>query len=228
MCTTPTVFWAEPGRGTWLSHTPACPPGLHRALTVIIGLPLNLALLGLYAWYRAAGSSRRFAASFAATAAALALATALALWHFQALVRGAARQGRQPNAQQICAPSVDRAGMLAPLARSPSPARPAPCRPDLAFWGSGSYRAAQAGTARTAASPTATLHGRRRGLTCCHPAHSECSAGACGGTGGGGGGSARLNASACGLLRCLAQLAVRAVPQELLDGATDLQARARL
>lgn len=55
-------------------------------LFFIIVVPLNLGLLGLFAWYTAAGSPRRFLASFVATGAASALAVTLALWHFQSIV----------------------------------------------------------------------------------------------------------------------------------------------
>lgn len=80
------------GRHKWpppssASHPRATFPPC-RALFLIIGLPLNLVLLGLYLWYRAAGSPKRFAASLAGSAAAAALIVTLLLLHFQRLVRG--------------------------------------------------------------------------------------------------------------------------------------------
>ncbi len=59
-----------------------------RALLLIIGLPLNLVLLGLFCWYRAAGSPKRFAASFVGSGMAAVLVMTLLLLHFQRLVRG--------------------------------------------------------------------------------------------------------------------------------------------
>jgi preprotein translocase subunit SecD len=56
-------------------------------LCAVVGVPLNLALLGLYCWYRSMGP-RRFAASLAASAAALAVVVTLALLHYQRIVRG--------------------------------------------------------------------------------------------------------------------------------------------
>ena len=65
-----------------------CSPLPCRVLCIIIGLPLNLVLLGLFCWYQAAGGAKRFAASFAGSSAAVALLLALLLLHFQRLVRG--------------------------------------------------------------------------------------------------------------------------------------------
>jgi hypothetical protein len=55
------------------------------ALLLIIGLPLNLVLLGLFCWYQAAGSPKRFATSFVGSSAAAALVVTLLLLHFQRL-----------------------------------------------------------------------------------------------------------------------------------------------
>lgn len=61
-----------------------------RVLFLIIALPLNLVLLGLFLWYTAMPTPRAFAASFLASGVALALCVGLALVHYQRMVRLAA------------------------------------------------------------------------------------------------------------------------------------------
>lgn len=70
------------------SDRPLTPSQLRRALLLIIGLPLNLVLLGFFCWYRAAGGPKRFATQLAGSGAAAALLITLLLLHFRRLVRG--------------------------------------------------------------------------------------------------------------------------------------------
>lgn len=144
-----------------------------RVLFLIIALPLNLALLGLYCWGRAAGGPRRFLMQLGAVAAAAALATTLALTHYKHLVRScAARRALQQCwhvgagvrpcggcTLQACAPRLHPTPPGPPLL----PGR----RPTAGFTGAPCSRAAWASTAPQAPSPTATSRPPRRGWTCC-------------------------------------------------------------
>lgn len=72
------------------SPLPSSPPNPRRVLICIVATPLNLVLLGLHLWAKAAGGPRRFLLQLGGAAAAVALALTLALTHYQHLVRRAA------------------------------------------------------------------------------------------------------------------------------------------
>lgn len=86
-------------------------------LFLLIALPLNLVLLGLFLWYTSMPSPRAFAASFLAAGAALALCVGLALVHYQRMVRG--RTCPVLVTATACAAA-------APLPLHPARARPVP------------------------------------------------------------------------------------------------------
>ena len=171
---------------------PASPHQLRRALLLIIGLPLNLVLLGFFCWYRAAGSPKRFATQLAGSGAAAALLVTLLLLHFRRLVRGR-WWGVPPDlgrdvAEQRClncgcscycgcgsmAPGCSLAckhTCFPPLTPAFHPS--AVCRSLWASLAARWCRAARAGTAPRAASPTAWCPEPSPGWTCCPRAHSE-------------------------------------------------------
>ncbi|KAL4451645.1 hypothetical protein ABPG75_007307 [Micractinium tetrahymenae] len=81
-------------------------------LFLLIALPLNLVLLGLFFWYTSMPTPRAFAASFLASGAALALGVALALVHYQRMATvgffghrmqpGCAGRGCPPGSEPNC------------------------------------------------------------------------------------------------------------------------------